>query len=72
MRKSISLRIFSIALLIISPMGMVGMVAGNFAHCVDEVSDAALALARCYIPIDQTIQWAAHHATGRLAMGRPV
>ena len=63
MRKSIRLRIFSIALVIISLMGMV---AGISAYYLDEVSDEALELTRYYIPIDQKIQWAARHASGEL------
>ena len=63
LRKSISLKIFSIALIIITLMGMV---AGISAYYLDEVSDEALELARYYIPIDQKIQWAARHASGAL------
>lgn len=63
MRKSISLKIFSIALIFITLMGMVAVIS---AYYLGEVSDEALELARYYIPIDQKIQWAARHASGEL------
>ena len=63
MRHSISYKIFSIALLIITLMGLV---TGISSYYLDKVSDEAIELAHYYIPIEQKIQWAARHSNAEL------
>ena len=63
MRKSISLKIFSIALVVIALMGVV---SGVSYHYLDKVSDEALELAHYYIPITLKVQQAARHASAEL------
>lgn len=63
MRKSIALKIFSIALIIIVLMGAV---TGISAVYLDRVADEAVELSKYYVPIGQKVNWAARHASAEL------
>ena len=63
MRKSISLKIFSIALVLLVLMGVV---TGISAIYLDDVSDEAIELAHYYVPIAEKTQAAARHASAEL------
>jgi adenylate cyclase len=62
-RKSISLKIFSIALVVLSLMGVV---SGISWFQLDRVKDEAIELARYYIPIEQKVQRVARHASAEI------
>lgn len=63
MRKSIALKIFSIALIIIFLMAAV---TGISAVYLDRVADEAVELSTYYVPIGQKVNWAARHASAEL------
>ncbi len=63
MRKSIALKIFSIALIIIVLMAAV---TGISAVYLDRVADEAVELSKYYVPIGQKVNWAARHASAEL------
>ena len=63
MRKSIALKIFSIALIIILLMAAV---TGISAMYLDRVADEAVELSKYYVPIGQKANWAARHASAEL------
>ncbi len=63
MRKSIALKIFSIALIIIALMAVV---TGISAVNLDRVADEAVELSKYYVPIGQKVQWAARHSSAQL------
>jgi adenylate cyclase len=63
MRKSIGLKILSVALLMALLMAVV---AGISSWHLDEVSDEAIELAHYYIPIQQRAHMAARHASAEL------
>jgi adenylate cyclase len=62
-RKSISLKIFSIALVIIALMALVSGISANY---LDRVSDEALELSRYYLPLSQRANMAARHASAEV------
>jgi adenylate cyclase len=63
MRKSIALKIFSIALIIILLMAAV---TGISAVYLDRVADEAVELSKYYVPLGQKVNWAARHASAEL------
>ena len=63
MRKSIALKIFSIALILLALMACVTGVSSVY---LDAVSGEARELAHYYLPIEQRTQWAARHSSAEL------
>jgi adenylate cyclase len=63
LRNSISLKIFSIALVIIALMALVSGISANY---LDRVSDEALELSHYYLPLSQRANMAARHASAEV------
>ncbi|MEI7428931.1 MAG: adenylate/guanylate cyclase domain-containing protein [Betaproteobacteria bacterium] len=63
MRKSIALKIFSIALIIIALMAIVTGVSATY---LDRVADETVELSKYYVPIGQKVSWAARHTSAEL------
>lgn len=63
MRKSIALKIFSIALLLLVLMAAVTGISSRY---LDRVTDESRILADYYLPIGQKVNWAARHSSAEL------
>ena len=63
MRKSIALKIFSIALLLLVLMAAVTGISSLY---LDRVTDESRILADYYLPIGQKVNWAARHSSAEL------